>query len=111
MKITALDFSKAPSGMLVKRSPHQVKELCLKGKKKNQIGIVTGFKFYEDDAKSAIVCEPEVYWEGELFSKGVHPVNVVPYRKSVRLPEITFVEGDADEKCAIHYINGRMGDW
>ena len=50
MKITALDFSKAPSGMLVKRSPHQIKELCLKGKMKNQIGVMTGFDLYFDDA-------------------------------------------------------------
>jgi hypothetical protein len=77
------NFTKAPFGMLVKHSPHYLKNRCVKGKERRKIGLMVGRKFYEDKIVG-VVCWPVVHWEGEVMEHSCHPVNVEPYRKSHR---------------------------
>lgn len=78
-----LDFTNAPSGMLVKRSDHWFKEHGVK--KRVWYGILTGKEFY--DKGSHIECFPVIHWEGNVTDSINHPANVVPARRKYRLPE------------------------
>lgn len=61
--LRCLDFEKMgfPTGLLVERSAHHQTDRCKKGRP--QLGIVTGFKVYEDDERCPVVW-PVVAWEG-----------------------------------------------
>ena len=81
------NFEDASVGMLVKRSAHCIKEKCLKGKQKHQIGIIVGVEFYLD-TKAGIITWPVIHWEGQVISSLTHPANAIAYRKRDKLPEI-----------------------
>lgn len=61
--LKCLDFSAMgfPTGMLVRRSEHYLKDRCIKAR--SQVGIVTEFKVYQNDDQQPVVW-PVVAWEG-----------------------------------------------
>lgn len=77
------DFRNTKFGMLVKHSPHWVKECNYPKTSRHKIGLVVDRKFYAD-ATAGAVCHPVVHWEGEVMGHVCHPANVVPYRKRER---------------------------
>ena len=81
-----LDYRRAQTGMLVKRSAHCIQQLILRGARKRQLGIITGLEFFDEDGQ--VICYPVVHWEGEPLEHICHPINVEPYRPH-NLPHIT----------------------
>ena len=74
-----IDFTDAEPGLLVKRSAHFREQSCIPADRPDQLGIVTGKAFYEEDGR--VICYPEVHWEGRVTSSATHPMNVTPYRQ------------------------------
>lgn len=93
---TFLDFTDADFGLLVKRSAHYREQSCIPADRPEELGIVVGKSFYEEDGR--VVCYPEVHWEGKVTASTNHPMNVTPFRahalKEVSL--ITSAETEAD---------------
>ena len=85
---TFLDFTDADFGLLVKRSAHYREQSCISADRPDELGIVVGRSFYEEDGR--VVCYPEVHWEGKVMASTSHPMNVTPFRKH-ELPEIPFL--------------------
>lgn len=78
------DFTNAPHGLLVTYSDHWYKEHCQKRPRTPRIGVMTDRKFFVNDGK--LICWPEVFWEGEVMARIVHPINIKPYRKQWTSP-------------------------
>ena len=75
------DFTDAEPGLLVKRSAHFRGQSCIPVDRPDELGIVTGKAFYEEDGR--VICYPEVHWEGRVTASTNHPMNVTPYRQHV----------------------------
>ncbi|MDO8416531.1 MAG: hypothetical protein Q7S87_10000 [Agitococcus sp.] len=82
------DFTNAPFGLLVARSPHY----CLnRGAEQEQRGIVVERTFFQD-AKGQAICWPRIHWEGSVSDALCHPINAVAFRPEQVLPEIEMAE-------------------
>ena len=79
MKMQVVDFRNTEFGLLVKYSPHWIKE-CNYKPNANKIGMVTAVAFYKD-ATGRIICWPIIQWEGSPTGFACHPSNVIPWRK------------------------------
>jgi hypothetical protein len=79
--LRVLDFSKAPSGMVVVRSEHWNRTRYVKRGSRKQMGVITNHKFYQD-SRGIPICWPVVHWEGNVSDSITHPVLVAPFRKS-----------------------------
>ena len=76
------DFTNTEFGLLVKHSPHWVKESNDKPDR-HKIGMVVERRFYAEKL-SGVLCWPVVQWEGSPMGHACHPANIVPYRKRER---------------------------
>jgi len=76
------DFTNSEFGMVVKHSPHWVKESNY-APDRHKIGIIVDRKFYKDEV-AGVICFPSVHWEGSVTDFACHPANIVPYRKRQR---------------------------
>lgn len=83
-----IDFTEAPTGLLVKRSAHQRQQHCRPSDAPDEFGILTGKTFFDESGMA--VCYPLVFWEGQPAETLCHPINVEPVRAhtlpSVQLP-------------------------
>jgi len=84
---TFLDYTEAGFGLLVKRSAHFKEQSCIPANQPDELGIVVGKTFHEENGQ--VICYPEVHWEGKASSSTNHPMNVTPYREH-NLKEIVF---------------------
>lgn len=85
-----VDFNRFRSGLLVTRSNHWNKELCVKSNKRREIGIMVDKRFYANKLNGTS-CYPVIHWEGGSVGSTTHPANAVPFRKS-DLKRATYVE-------------------
>lgn len=76
-----VDFRDVPTGTVVKRSPHYLREhLIPRGHAaRKQLGMVVGRDFFQEEGK--VVCYPRIFWEGSVTDSLTHPLNAVPYRR------------------------------
>ena len=88
--MTVLNFTKCEFSLLVKYSPHYIKEGCVKknSPERSKIGMIVEKRFYMSEDNKRAICFPSVRWEGEVTDYACHPANIVPYRKNVKLPTI-----------------------
>lgn len=73
-------------GLLVKYSAHYRRNHPTQKGVAKFIGIVTDTQVFQENG--VLVTYPIVMWEGGVMASLTHPMNVVPYRRGTKLPEL-----------------------
>ncbi len=90
-----LDFRNAGFGLLVTRSPHYLKDRCVKPNARREIGLMVERRHYET-VIGGVQTWPVIHWEGAVMSSICHPMLVVPLRRHA-LPEVVCHELKCDQ--------------
>ncbi len=92
--LKCIDFRNADFGLLVTRSPHYLKDRCVK-RKRREIGLMVERRHYETVIGS-VQTWPVIHWEGAVMSSICHPALVVPLRRH-SLPAVECHELKCDQ--------------
>jgi hypothetical protein len=77
--VKVIDYTNTGFGLLVKHSPHWLKE-CNYKPDRHKIGMIVDRAFYKDSV-NGVMCWPIVRWEGLPMGHACHPCHIVPWRK------------------------------